>query len=122
MGSFYVNRRCYQGRSNETVIRLIPKRVFRLLRPSWVSVPTVIGVLLCGCSPQSNDMWSIAVVHGSHYQDPVTQTGVWVVFQASGTDAQKGTRSSPGGAVEGEPVERSVTGEVRASRSDSVER
>lgn len=43
--------------------------------------------------------------------------GAWAGSQASGTDAQWGTRSSPSGAAEGKPVERSGAGAVRAPRS-----
>lgn len=45
------------------------------------------------------------------------QAAAWAVTQASGTDAQWGTRSCPGGAAEGKPVKRSGAGAVRALRS-----
>lgn len=49
----------------------------------------------------------------------MAQTVVCAVTQASGTDAQWGTRSCPGGAVEGKPVKRSGAGAVRAPRSNA---
>lgn len=44
----------------------------------------------------------------------MAQSTVCSVTQASVTDAQWGTRNSPGGAVEGKPVEQSGAGAVRA--------
>lgn len=47
----------------------------------------------------------------------MAQATVWAVTQASRSDAQWGTRNSPGGAVEGKPMERSGAGAVRTPRS-----